>query len=244
MIEKLANMSNSPSPEKILPPEQQETAKFLQEHIFPNLPQKHFFLVGGTALALKYGHRQSIDFDFFSFPVGSIQDPAIEKVDQVFREHGIYHRKDIAPVSEQMHYKINNVSITFAVFQNISAEHEQEFYKIPVHQTEKIYGFDTLSTLDLAGMKVFARCHRSKMKDLVDIAEILHHNIALKDIIATAEKQFGYDIYEKEILASCTEINDIIDNVLDEPITFLNEESTGSYIFFLKNQVLKLYEDS
>ncbi len=30
------------------------------------LALKDFCLVGGTALALKYGHRNSIDLDFFS----------------------------------------------------------------------------------------------------------------------------------------------------------------------------------
>ena len=47
--------------ERVFPVEQREAAKFLQEHIFPELPENHFFLVGGTALALRFGHRQSID---------------------------------------------------------------------------------------------------------------------------------------------------------------------------------------
>lgn len=53
--------------ERVLPVEQREAAKFLQERIFPELPENHFFLVGETALALRFGHRQSIDLDFFPF---------------------------------------------------------------------------------------------------------------------------------------------------------------------------------
>ena len=63
--------------ERVFPVEQREAAKFLQEHIFPELPENHFFLVGGTALALRFGHRQSIDLDFFSFPFKSTYDAEV-----------------------------------------------------------------------------------------------------------------------------------------------------------------------
>jgi Nucleotidyl transferase AbiEii toxin, Type IV TA system len=35
------------------------------EKLAPRLPQ-HWVLYGGTAVALRYGHRKSVDFDFFS----------------------------------------------------------------------------------------------------------------------------------------------------------------------------------
>ena len=47
--------------ERVFPVEQRKAAKFLEEHIFSELSENHFFLVGGTALALRFGHRQSID---------------------------------------------------------------------------------------------------------------------------------------------------------------------------------------
>ncbi|RZB34878.1 MAG: hypothetical protein SRB1_00646 [Desulfobacteraceae bacterium Eth-SRB1] len=53
--------------ERVFSVEQREATKFLQEHIFPELPENHFFLVGDTALALRFGHRQSVDLDFFLF---------------------------------------------------------------------------------------------------------------------------------------------------------------------------------
>ncbi len=232
-----------PLVEHVLPPEQQKTALFLQENIFSNLPEKHFLLAGGTALALKYGHRQSIDFDFFSFPQQTLHDPLIKDVDNLFRQHGIYQRKDIEFMAGQVHYRINNVAVLFSVFQNFSAEHEDEFYKLPIYKSEKIHGFNVLSTLDLAGMKAFARCHRSKMKDMVDLSEILHHDISLQEIIVTAEKQFGYDISGKEILNHCLNRDDIQENLLDEPIVYLNNHTTSYYMDFLKEQALKIYAD-
>src|ERR1035438_6187467 len=39
-----------------------------QRTLWPELAQvpKHFVLYGGTAVALHYGHRASVDFDFFT----------------------------------------------------------------------------------------------------------------------------------------------------------------------------------
>jgi hypothetical protein len=228
--------------ERVFSVEQREAAEFLQKRIFPELLEDHFFLVGGTALALRFGHRRSIDLDFFSFPFNSTYDGEIEIVDKILRKHGIYHRKDIVPISGQLHCQINNVMVLFAVFQNFTADHENEFYQVPLYPPEKTaFGFDTLSLKDLAGMKAFARCHRSKMKDLVDIGEILTHGISLQEIIDVTERQFGYDISGKEILESCLNIDDILDNAIDEPIVFLNNKDTAYYIDLLKMEVAKYY---
>ncbi len=228
-------------PEQVLPANQLKTAQFLCEHIFPHLPERHFLLVGGTALALQYGHRQSVDFDFFSFPQGETTDPAIEIVDRLFRRQGIYQRRDVEIVYGQLHYQINGVAVLFSVFQNFSAEYEQEFYRIPLLPTAKTaFDFDIPHILDLAGMKAFARCHRSKMKDLVDLAEILEQGFSLSDVISTAEQQFGYDISGKEILNACIDIEDVLENTLDEPITFLRGQRVEDYIVFLKTKALEL----
>jgi hypothetical protein len=39
--------------------------RYFWEELAPGLP-KHFVLYGGTAIALRYGHRKSVDFDFFT----------------------------------------------------------------------------------------------------------------------------------------------------------------------------------
>lgn len=227
--------------EAILPPEQREVADFLQNKIFPYLPEEHFFLVGGTAISLKFGHRRSIDFDFFSFPQKNELDSQVQVVDHLFRKHDIYHRKDFTHQYGQQHYLINNVGITFMSFQNTQAEREQELYKLPVFPTEKIFDFDTLKITDLAALKAFARCQRSKMKDIVDVAEILRHQVSLQDIIATAEKIFGYDFVPKEFLSACVNIDDIWDNAMDEPIVFVNNKDIDFYILQLKAELKKYY---
>ncbi len=226
----------------VLPPEQKRVAAFLKKEIFFQLPPQHFFLVGGTAISLKYGHRQSIDFDFFSFPPQKDSDPQVEAVDQLFRQHGIYYRQDFDPLYGQQHYLVEGVGITFMSFQNSQAEHEQELYRLPVFPTEKIFGFDTLHIKDLAALKAFARCQRSKMKDIVDLAEILRHQVPLQDIIRTAEQIFSYDFSNKEFLGACSNIDDVLENALDEKIDFLDNRGIDDYINFLKSEVKKFYE--
>jgi len=40
----------------------------VQKRVWPELAEipRHFVLYGGTAIALRFGHRQSVDFDFFT----------------------------------------------------------------------------------------------------------------------------------------------------------------------------------
>ena len=117
-------------------------------------------------------------------------------------------------------------------------------YKLPLFPSEKISGFDTLNITDLAALKAFARCQRAKIKDIVDLAEILLHQVPLQDIISTAEKIFGYDFSPKEFLNACVNMDDILENPIDEPIIFLNNKDVDFYISSLKAELKKYYAGS
>ncbi len=225
----------------LLPPEQKQVANFLHTEILPNLPKQHFFLVGGTAISLKYGHRQSIDFDFFSFPQHKETDPQVEAVDYLFRKHGIYYRQDFNPIYGQQHYLIDGVGITFMSFQNSNADTEQELYHIPTFPTKKLFGFETLDIRDLGALKAFARCQRSKMKDIVDLAELLRQKVPMQEIISTAEQVFGYDFSAKEFVNACLNTEDVWDNALDEKIDFVNAKNVDFYTNLLKSELKKYY---
>jgi len=55
--------------------------------LFANL-KNNFYLAGGTALALQLGHRDSIDFDFFSQNSFSTNE-LTQNVEQIFTDHQI-----------------------------------------------------------------------------------------------------------------------------------------------------------
>ncbi len=126
-------------------------------------------------------------------------------------------------------------------FQNQNADNAQELYRLPVFPTEKIFGFDTLNIRDLGALKAFARCQRSKMKDVMDLAEILRQRVPVQEIISTAEQIFGYDFSAKEFVNSCLNIDDILENALDENIDFLNDKDIDFYTNYLKSKLKEYY---
>ncbi len=72
--------------------------------------RKEFYLVGGTAIALQIGHRQSIDFDLFKkTPVRR------EKLARGLQEHDFSFQLLFAD-TESFHVSVNGVKLTFFQF--------------------------------------------------------------------------------------------------------------------------------
>ncbi len=141
---------------------------------------KKFGLVGGTAVALHFGHRESIDFDLFCFD-GFNNFAIKKKIDE-------YKHIDTILVNKKGEYTflIDGVKFTFFQFP----------YKITF--SESLDGVIKLpDILTLAAMKAFALGRRAKWKDYVDLYFILkaHHSIA--DITARGKEIFGNEFNEK-----------------------------------------------
>ena len=88
----------------ILSKEQIELLPFIQSF------KKEYYLVGGTAVSLQIGHRESIDFDMFK--LGSVQPT---KIAQRLEKFG-WDFKLIYKNHESFHIIVNNVKITFFQF--------------------------------------------------------------------------------------------------------------------------------
>src|SRR3972149_5085745 len=112
---------------------------------------KDYILVGGTAVALHIGHRQSIDFDLFSskkIKRKSIKNYLIQKKYPV--------NKLIKEEEDQIHFIINDVKVTF--FQ----------YPFVINDLIDFDGIIKIpSLLNLSAMKAFALGGRGKWKDYV-----------------------------------------------------------------------------
>ena len=138
---------------------------------------KDFGLVGGTAVALHIGHRESIDFDLFT---KNPEHPIMAK--KLQRQFGRYAIIDRVLVEEdpELTFMTNTVKVTFYHFE----------YKIPY--TERFGSYIAMpSLLTLAAMKVFALGQRAKWKDYVDLYFIMREYHTLADIVPHAEKLFG-----------------------------------------------------
>lgn len=139
-----------------------------------------FGLVGGTAIALHLGHRESIDYDLFTFD---------DFVNQKIRRKVLSAEKISAVIRDetgQFTLVINGVRFTFFQFP----------YKIDFSES-----FDDIvklpDILTLAAMKAFALGRRAKWKDYVDLYFILKSNHTVSEITTKGVEMFGNEFNEK-----------------------------------------------
>jgi Nucleotidyl transferase AbiEii toxin, Type IV TA system len=141
---------------------------------FISLFKREYYLVGGTAIALHIGHRESIDFDLFKL--------------SALRKNDIYKKIFSSKVKfkfgyenyEQLNLVINEVKFTFFSFP----------HKIPTNS--EIKGIVKMpDLLTLAAMKAFALGRRAKWKDYVDLYFILKDYYSLAEISDKANELFG-----------------------------------------------------
>ena len=153
---------------------------------------KNFGLVGGTAIALHIGHRESLDFDLFS----------LEKFNNGAIRRKISKTKKIDYVScdeeGQFTLFINNIKFTFLhyPFKIMFTENFEDIINIPDLPT-------------LAAMKAYALGRRGKWKDYVDLYFIIKDFFSIKDISTKANEIFGREFNEKIFRSQLSYFNDI-----------------------------------
>ena len=138
-----------------------ETWRVLVDLMNDNFLQ-HFFLVGRTALSLKFGHRTSIDIDLFSivdFDVLELK-AHLEKT---------YPNFDLKGNNSRMLFCfIDDVKVDFVKYSGIQA----------IHKVEVIESIRFASTEDTAALKLNAISQRGSKKDFYDLHLLLkHYNI-------------------------------------------------------------------
>ena len=119
-----------------------------------------FSLVGGTALALKYGHRSSIDLDLF-FHERFDQPGLVTELESVFHDRFVYKQ-------QQTHFGI------FCFIEEIKVDLVY-FPHFPIRPVETINTIRFYRDEDIAAMKIQAILGRGKKKDFWDLHELLQH---------------------------------------------------------------------
>ena len=139
-----------------------------------------FVLYGGTALALQLGHRESIDFDFFSN-----------------RHFDTDQLLDTIPLLSKAKVIQKNPN-TLVMIVDRSGAVQVSFYGVPKLkriQSPKIAKENKLqiaSMLDLAGTKIAVVQKRAEAKDYIDIDAILQHGeIDLPLALSAAKRIYG-----------------------------------------------------
>ena len=119
---------------------------------------KGFRLVGGTALALQYGHRQSVDLDFFGSPLTS-QEDTIDMLSSL-GSITILNRTD-----KILQVVIRGIKVDVIDYSRYG------WIDTPVVDD----GIVLASPRDIAAMKINAVEGRGSRKDFVDIYILLQH---------------------------------------------------------------------
>ena len=141
---------------------------------------KKFGLVGGTAIAFHLGHRESIDFDLFSFDGFNNYSIKAKIIKHKAIDNVLVNKKG------EYTFLINGVKFTFFQFP----------YKIDFSESfENIIKLPDLLTL--AAMKAFALGRRAKWKDYVDLYFILKAHHTVSEITAKGKEIFGNEFNEK-----------------------------------------------
>jgi Nucleotidyl transferase AbiEii toxin, Type IV TA system len=162
---------------------------------FPEL--KNFYLVGGTALALQLGHRNSIDIDLFSQ-----DDFTDEEIEQLLKPKYTF----TATLSRK--------NTVLAVVNNIKTDfikHPYPFVLPPI--TEE--GIVFLSKEDIAAMKLHAIIQSGKrLKDFIDIYYLLQY-FSMKQMLEFFTQKYSYS--NPMIAMKAINFFDEIDESIDPP---------------------------
>ena len=134
-----------------------------------------FYLAGGTCLGLQLGHRQSIDFDFFT------REPfAPTEIIRILRNLGkfeLFNQTD-----DTLNGAINDVRISF--FR----------YDYPLlEETTSYKSIQLANLLDIALMKIAAISGRGSRKDFVDLFFLLSY-FPLEELLRKYPPKYGLEI--------------------------------------------------
>tara|TARA_R110000796_G_scaffold96719_1_gene202643 strand:+ start:26642 stop:27268 length:627 start_codon:yes stop_codon:yes gene_type:complete len=136
-----------------------------------------FSLGGGTALALKFGHRISVDLDLFTR-----QPFDTEEVISVIR----HKFKDVSVLN------MNRNSLSLSI-QGVKVDVLSHQYAL-LEPPEIIESVRFLSTQDIAAMKLSAVAQRGSKKDFFDLIELLNH-YSLPQLLAFYGQKYSEDNY-------------------------------------------------
>lgn len=174
-----------------------------QHRLWPQLgstPKLGFTLYGGTAIALRLGHRESVDFDFFSEK--PLDREAIKAALPFIAQSTTLQDQDDTWVvlvscgnSEREHVK---VSFFGAI--DFGRVGEPDFTDDGVLQVASLD--------DLMATKVKVVLQRAEAKDYRDVAAMIDVGVSLSHGLASARLLFGSNFQPSESLKALVYFND------------------------------------
>lgn len=120
-------------------------------------PVRPFYLVGGTSLALRYGHRVSVDLDFFTHEAFDSRRLA----EYLIEEYGLTE-------------SVVEPNTVLGLIDGVKTDFIAHRYPL-ISGVETVEGVRLLGSEDVAAMKLNAIANRGSKKDFWDFRELLRH---------------------------------------------------------------------
>jgi hypothetical protein len=147
---------------------------------------EHAYLAGGTGLALRFGHRRSVDLDLF-IPEMFDEEQLLQRLKKL---SGI---SDVRRAPRTLHVTVNDVNVSFIG------------YEYPVLFEPDVFdGIPVADARDIACMKITAISSRGTKRDFVDFhAACLR--FGMRELLTLFGKKYAQTGYNKlHILKSLT----------------------------------------
>lgn len=160
---------------------------------------KPYLLVGGTALSLQIGSRQSEDLDFMKWRTSKTEKMEVAwfQIEKELATIGQIEHKDILDI-DHVEYLVAGVKFSFYACPKYS----------PVSQPVDYLNYIKLADVKSIGaMKMEVMLRRSNFRDYYDIYSILKTGVDVNDLISLALTYSGHKLKSKNLLAMLTNGN-------------------------------------
>ena len=188
---------------------------------------KPYLLVGGTALSLQMGTRQSEDLDFMKWRNSKTEkmEEAWYQIEKELAVIGDIQHKDILDI-DHVEYLVSGVKFSFYACPKYSP------VSMPVEYLNKLRLADVKS---IGAMKMEVMLRRSNFRDYYDIYSILKSGVPINDLVSLAPTSHGHTLKSKNLLAMLTNGSRFTRDYLFEqlaPIYAVTAQEIEDYIKF------------
>jgi hypothetical protein len=157
---------------------------------------KPYVLVGGTALSLQLGCRESEDLDFMSWRKSKNEKREVNwpEIKKELETIGNVEKCDILDI-DHIEFVVNGVKLSFYANPNYSP------LKSPIVYLNNIVLADKTA---IGAMKMEVMLRRSQFRDYYDIYSLIEDGEDLKEMMSLALKYSGHRLKSKNLIAMLT----------------------------------------
>ena len=154
---------------------------------------KPYILVGGTALSLQIGTRQSEDLDFMKWRTTKDERPEVDW----------YHiEKELSTIGEVQSRNLLDIDHVEFLLEGVKFS----FYSSPKYSPVKslvpcLHNLKLADVKSIGAMKMEVMMRRSNFRDYYDIYSILRTGVPIKEMITLALDYSGHRLKSKNLLA-------------------------------------------